>query len=174
MVILVVQDKSRRERFCVPDSNTAIFAPARDRLAIWRPDRTRDGVFVTSEHRETFSVVGVPEADGLVFGRRSDESSAGRPGDASDGSLMSATNAPQPHPRHRLLAHLHAVGFVNLGDYESAFRLPSSLPFGFFAIRMLFFNRRGRGDAEKVIVSATSAVLRSLRSKSDVPKAEGI
>ena len=27
---------------------------------------------------------------------------------------MSATNAPQPHPRHRLLAHLHTIRFVNL------------------------------------------------------------
>ncbi len=66
------------------------------------------------EDVETIPVVGVPDTDGLVIGRRSDESSTGGSGDASDGSLMSATNAPQPHPRHRLLAHPHTIRLVRL------------------------------------------------------------
>ena len=61
------------------------------------------------QHGKTFSVVGVPDADGLVLGRRSDESSAGGPGDASDGAFVSATNGPQPHPRHHFLADLHEL-----------------------------------------------------------------
>jgi hypothetical protein len=38
-------------------------------------------------------------SQGHVFRSGSDESSAGGAGDASDGTLMSATNAPQPHRR---------------------------------------------------------------------------